>query len=196
MATLATAVSQGYLPRCLSKRVRFRLSAITSICFHDQPQPTDLDTSSRFCRREQVRYGVLRRLLDLPQVIFTTETLGIDFVDVLRAGRPRGKPAVLGNHLDSTERSAVARSGRKLRAYWLASQFLHADLIGRYCLQPRLLFRCRGRIDPLVERHAQLARQAVECFARVPAGSRGDFGRKQPRNQPVLVGGPDRSRPA
>src|ERR1039458_7099294 len=59
---------------------------------------------------EQPRYGMLRLLLDLPQVIFTAETLGIYLVDILGAGRARGKPSVLGNHLDATERNAVARS--------------------------------------------------------------------------------------
>jgi len=89
-----------------------------------------LDASCRLRRLEQVRCGVLCRLLDLPQVILTSETLSIDFINILRAGWPRGEPTFLGNHLDSTERSAVARSGRKLRAYWLAGNFRHAELIG------------------------------------------------------------------
>jgi hypothetical protein len=53
-------------------------------------------------------------------VTFTAETLSIDLVNILRAGRPRGKPSFLGNHLDSTERKTVPRSSGKLRAYWLA----------------------------------------------------------------------------
>jgi hypothetical protein len=105
----------------------------------------------RFCVLEQASYDVLGLLLDLPQVTFTAETLGIDLVNILRAGRPRGKPSVLGNHLDSTERKTVPRSCGKLRAYWLAGKFRHADLIGRECLQQLFLFGCRGRVDPLVE---------------------------------------------
>jgi hypothetical protein len=85
----------------------------------------------RLCVLEHASYGVLGLLLDLPQVTFTAETLGIDLVNILRAGRPRGKPSVLGNHLDSTERKTVPRSGGKLRAYWLAGKFRHVDLIGR-----------------------------------------------------------------
>ena len=47
-------------------------------------------------------------LLDLPQMLPALETLRIDLVDVFGAGRPRGKPAVLGDHLDAAERLAVA----------------------------------------------------------------------------------------
>ena len=60
---------------------------------------------------EKSRYGVFCLLLDAPQVIFVAEALGIDFVNILGAGRPRGKPSAFGNHLDSAERKAVARSG-------------------------------------------------------------------------------------
>ena len=89
----------------------------------------------RFCVFEHASYGVLGLLLDLPQVTFTAEALGIDLVNILRAGRPRGKPSVLGNHLNSTERKTVPRSGGKLRADWLAGKFRHADPIGRERLQ-------------------------------------------------------------
>lgn len=50
------------------------------ICLHAKSQHTGLDASCRLCRLEQVRNGVLCRLLDLPQVILTAETLGIDFM--------------------------------------------------------------------------------------------------------------------
>src|ERR1700732_2542795 len=83
----------------------------------------------RFCVFEHASYGLLGLFLDLPQVIFTAETLGIDLVNVFRAGRPRGKPSVLGNHFDSTERKTVPRSGGKLRAYWLARQVSHAGVV-------------------------------------------------------------------
>src|SRR5580692_7358841 len=122
----------------------------------------------RFCVLEHASYGVLGLLLDLPQVTFTAETLGIDLVNVLRARRPRGKPSVLGNHLDSTERETVPRSGGKLRAYGLAGKFHDANLIGRERLQQLFLLGCRGRIDPLVERHAQLTRETIVNFAWVP----------------------------
>src|SRR6202047_1755156 len=147
----------------------------------------------RLCVLEHASYGVLGLLLDLPQVTFTAETLGIDLVNILRAGRPRGKPSVLGNHLDSPERKTFPWSGGKLRAYWLAGKFHHADLIGRERLQQIFLFGCRGRVDPLVEGHAQLARELIVCFAWVPLGLCGDFGGKQTENYPVLVCRPDRS---
>src|ERR1700732_5193524 len=147
----------------------------------------------RLCVLEHASYGVLGLLLDLPQVTFTAETLGIDLVNILRAGRPRGKPSVLGNHLDSTERQTVPRRCGKRRSMCRACKFRHADLFGRDCLQQLFLFGCRGRVDPLVEGHPQLARELIVCFAWVPLGLCGDFGGKQTENYSVLVCRPDRS---
>ena len=45
-----------------------------------------------------------------------SEALGVDPVDILRTGRPRGKPTVLGNQFDSTETKAIPRSNGNLRA--------------------------------------------------------------------------------
>ena len=78
---------------------------------------------------EHARDGILGLMLDLPKVFFAAETLGIDFVDILRTGRPRGKPTVLDNQFNSTERKAIRRNSRNLRAYELAGKFNHADLI-------------------------------------------------------------------
>ena len=80
---------------------------------------------------ERPRDGTLGLMLDLPQVSFTSETLGIEFVDILRTGRPRGKPTVLGNYLDAAERNVITRSEGKLCADRLASKFSYADLVGR-----------------------------------------------------------------
>src|SRR5438046_149052 len=124
-------------------------------------------------------------------MILTAETLGIDLVNILRAGRPRSKPSVLRNHLDSTERKAVAPGGSELRSYQLAGKSRHANLIRRQRLQQLLLFRGRGRVDPLVEGRAQLAREANVDFAWVPPGLRGGFRGKQTKNYPILVCGPD-----
>ena len=50
-----------------------------------------------FCGLEHTSYGFLGLLLDLPSASFIGKTIGID---LLRAGRARGKPSVLGNYLD------------------------------------------------------------------------------------------------
>src|SRR3546814_4086165 len=42
------------------------------------------------------------------QVFFTLEAFGVDLVDRLGAGGPRGEPAVGGNRLDAAESSVVA----------------------------------------------------------------------------------------
>src|ERR1700730_1563408 len=118
-----------------------------------------------FCVLEHAHYAVLSLLLDLPQFTFTAEPLGIDLVNILRAGRPSGKPAVRCDHLNSTERKTVPWRGGKLRAYWLAGKFHHIYLIGRERLSPEL----------------------IVCFAWVPLGLCGDFGGKQTENYPFIV---------
>ena len=69
-------------------------------------------------------------MLDDPQVLFAAETLGIDLVNILRAGWSRSEPSAVRNHLDSAERNAVTRSGIKLCAYLFAGKHRCTNLIG------------------------------------------------------------------
>ena len=50
------------------------------------------------------------------QMVLAAKALGVDLVDVLGARRPRGEPAVRGDHLDAADRRVVARRARRARA--------------------------------------------------------------------------------
>src|ERR1019366_6873818 len=144
-------------------------------------------------RREQSRDRVLRFPLYPLQMLIIPETFGINFINVFRPGRPRGEPTVLRDHLDPANRRAVTRSGIQDRAYWFTGELPHAKLLGREILQQRLLRGCRRRVDPLVERHTQFAREIIEDLARIPPSTRGDFGGEQSGDEPVLVCRPNRA---
>src|SRR5207249_10464903 len=51
--------------------------------------------------------------LDAAQMIEVATTLGVNLVNVFGAGRTRGKPSVLRNHLDAANGIAIARRGRQ-----------------------------------------------------------------------------------
>ena len=97
------------------------------------------------------------------------ETFGVDLVDVLRAGRPCGKPAVFGDHLDAADRGAVAGSVGQRRAYRLAGEFCQAELIRRQRLQQRPSVR-RSRARRSARRTARPVRASgVGKFRPGPA---------------------------
>ena len=48
--------------------------------------------------------------LKLPQVRFALKRLGVDFVNLFGARRPRGKPTRLGDDFEATDGSVVRRS--------------------------------------------------------------------------------------
>jgi hypothetical protein len=126
-------------------------------------------------RPKHSREGVFCLLLDPLQMLSAQETLGINFINILRAGGSRGEPAIFRNDLDSPDRRSVARGGIQCRAYSFTGEFRHTELIGCEVLQQRLLPDRPRCVDPLVERDLQFARETVENFARIPARSRGDL---------------------
>jgi len=85
----------------------------------------------RFHPSDCESHRVSSLLLDLSEVIFAAKTFGIEFVDILRAGRPGGEPSTIRNHLDATECDAIARSTIEFRADLFAGEFLNIDLIRR-----------------------------------------------------------------
>src|SRR5450755_145723 len=151
------------------------------------------DTSCEVRLRKHMSNGIFSLLLDLFQVSFIPKTLGVNFVNILRAGWPCGKPSILGDHLDSAERDTVTRSGGLPREYRFTRQFLHADLIRCNHLQQIFLLDRRGSVDSLIKGPAQFFREAVVGVAWIPFGSRGYFGGQQTENEPVLIGRPHRS---
>src|SRR6266436_565746 len=115
-------------------------------------------------------------LLDLSQMLLADKTFRVDLVDILGSGRPCGKPSVFRHHLDAAERLIVARSGIQCRADRLAGKLLHGELLRRQRLQQILLRDRRGRVDPLIEWHAQFIGETSEQLTGVLFGPRGDLG--------------------
>src|SRR5437899_3753698 len=99
---------------------------------------------------------LLRRLLDLPQMVLAAEALGVDLIDILGARWPRREPAAVGSYLDPAEALAVAGRGAERGEDRLAGELGGAEAIGRQLLQHGLLLRRRRRVDPCAERHSEL----------------------------------------
>src|SRR5690606_6123211 len=67
-----------------------------------------------------------RLILEFREAFWASEALGVDLVDVLRARRAGGEPAVLGDDLDAADRLAVRRGLGEHADDLLASQLAHA----------------------------------------------------------------------
>ena len=80
-------------------------------------------------RQRAVDYH-LRLAQDIAQMVFTAETLRVDFVNVLSAGRPCSEPAAGGNYLQTADGYAVA-----WRAVEHAVDLLAAQLRDLYLLR-------------------------------------------------------------
>ncbi len=132
-------------------------------------------------------------LLDSPQVVGPEEAFGVDLVDVLRAGRAGGEPAVRGDHLQPPDGGAVpGRDGEHLHDR-LARQRIRRHLRRGQARQKLLLLPVRRRVDPFVRGRAELLRQLRVQLAGVAAGARRHLGRQKPEDQAVLVRAPCRA---
>src|SRR5271169_1902628 len=78
----------------------------------------EMEVPSARCRYSYCAQSMLHYLLRLAdnrvQVLLTPEALGVNFVDVLRAGRPCGKPSAIGNNFKSTDGRIIPRRPRQL----------------------------------------------------------------------------------
>src|SRR6187431_883796 len=100
----------------------------------------------------------------------------MDFVDILRAGRPGGEPSILRSHLDPTECGAVTRSRTKFFADLFSGKCLNVDLSRRQRLQQHLLVGCGRGVYPRMERHSQLVGEMIVEFAWLALGLCSHFG--------------------
>ena len=78
----------------------------------------------------------------------------------------------------------------------LAGQIREPDLLRRQSRQQLLLLRGGWRLDAIVSRLAELAREVAIDLAGIAAHARGDLRRQQRRDDAVLVGRPDAAVPA
>src|SRR5664279_3572242 len=65
---------------------------------------------------ERRRHHLAGLLLHLLEMLGSPERLGVDLVDILGAGRPRGEPGVLGGDLQPADGGAVTRGGDQPRS--------------------------------------------------------------------------------
>ena len=121
------------------------------------------------------------------------ETLGVDLVDVFRAGRPRGEPAVFRHDLQPAEVRAIARRLGELGRDLFARERGRRELVGRELLQHVFLRGIGRRVDTRIERRAGFARDRRVVLSWVAARARRDFRRQQAEDDPILVGRPHRA---
>src|SRR5882724_9213776 len=79
------------------------------------------------------------------QVSLILEALRVNFVDVLRTGRPGGKPTAGSHYFEATDRSIVGGSSGQFGYDGLPCQGRLPDGFGREFLKSRLLLECRWR---------------------------------------------------
>src|SRR5580704_3974627 len=124
-------------------------------------------------------------------MVLTEEALGVHFVNLLRARRPRRKPPILCDHLDAAKGVAVSGSCGESPLDLLAGQFGDVDIGCRQFLQHGLLFPSGGSVNAFVDRISQVPCEFTVDFAWIFSRARRDFRRKKARNDPVFVRGPD-----
>jgi hypothetical protein len=67
--------------------------------------------------------------LNLPQMVFTAEALGIDLIHRLGAGRTCREPAMLGNDLQPADGAAITRRLREYGENFFPGQLSDLDLL-------------------------------------------------------------------
>src|SRR4029077_2475964 len=105
------------LPHILS------LAILQTRCFRTSCSP--------FRHVQSVIHNSLSLAQNRVQMPLILETLRVDLVNVLRAGRSRGKPAATGDNLQATDRSVVAGSTCQLGDDGLAGQARLLDGVRR-----------------------------------------------------------------
>src|SRR3984957_2784386 len=124
-------------------------------------------------------------------MVLTEEALGVNFVNLLRARRPRRKPSILCGHFDSANGVAVSGSCGEDLLDLFAGEFGNVDIGCRQFLQGGLLFQVGGSLHAFVNRIAQVPREFTVDLARIFSRARRDFRREQAGNDSVFVRGPD-----
>src|SRR5215469_9996452 len=127
---------------------------------------------------------------DFREMTGISETLGVDLVDILGAGRTGGKPAHSRRNLESANGSVVARCGCQLGENAIASQLFLSHRFGGQLLQYRLLFRSCRHINPRIVGRAKFGCDFAIVFAWIFSRSRRYFRRQQIHYWAVLVRGP------
>ena len=95
-------------------------------------------------------------------------------------GRAANQPFSVVTLMPPNDCAVAGRGGQRRLTGSPASSFI-ASCSGESAFSRFFLRDGRGRVDPLVERHAEFVGEAIEQLAGVLAGSRGDLGGEQAR---------------
>src|SRR5713226_1145734 len=125
-------------------------------------------------------------------MVCSSEALRVDLVDLLGTGGARGKPAILRKHLQPPDGGAVAWGGCECSLDFLPGEFGRLNLLGRELLQKCLLLWCRRRIDPLVDRVAELLGEGTVELTGITTCFHHHLRREQPEDRTVFVCRPHR----
>src|ERR1700733_7200737 len=123
-------------------------------------------------------------------MVLTEETFGVNLVDFLRARRTCCKPAILGNHFDSSNWITVPRSGGQNLLDRLTSTLSGVDVGREQSCQNGFLFGRSGSIDAFVDGISQLAGELTINLTRIFAHPRRNFCCQQTRNDSVFISRP------
>src|ERR1700683_5191319 len=107
---------------------------------------------------------------------FVAKTFGVDLVDVLGAGGPRGEPTALRADLDAADGRLVSGRGAEYLVDPLAGKLGGVYLRAVELAQFLLLLRGGARFDAIRERLAQVLRELAIDFGRIVAAARGGLG--------------------
>src|SRR5690606_2156830 len=180
------------LLRCLDVGAAMAAMACLANCIAAMAAPTGGMWVSSGAGERRV-HDPLRLGEDRLQVVAAFEAFAVDLVDVLGARRPRGEPAVVGNHLDAADRGVVAGGLVQYLPDRRPGERVRFQLGGCELRQRLLLLRAGRRLDAVEERLAEGIAQAAVVLGGIVAVARGEFGREQRRRHAVLVGGPHRA---
>ncbi len=121
----------------------------------------------------------------------SAETLRVDLVHVLGAGRARREPGVLGDDLDPADRRSVPGSMGQRGDHRLAREHGRVQVSRGQGCQDLLLRGGGRRIHPAVCGCAVPVGECRVVLTGVLPGHSRDLGGEQAGDQTVLVGGPD-----
>ena len=117
------------------------------------------------------------------------EALGVDLVNIFRPRRPGGEPTVLGDHLQTANRSMVACRGGELVQYRIASHHLGFHQFRREVAQNCFLFGVRVRVQAGVETPAHFR---FQCLGEDVFSLEISLGYQHRGIEKRLIGGPDK----
>ena len=129
----------------------------------------------------------------MEEMFIALQALGVEFVDVFRPGRTRGKPTACRDDFQSADRRIISRRTCEFCRDRFACEFCGCDGFGREFLKQVLLLGRGGSVDAGIEWRSQFDGHFLVVLARVFSCTSRDFRCKQAEDDAVLVGAPHRA---